>query len=64
VNFGTNDDSNNEIRGPVRKLCEQFPDEYWRQLDRGRTYPTAFVKALTDSGFLAALIPEGGGGWA
>ena len=51
-----------EIREAVRKLCEQFPGEYWRKLDREMAYPTEFVAALTRSGFLATLIPESYGG--
>lgn len=51
-----------EIRRSVRALCENFPGEYWRAADRDRAYPTAFVKALTEAGFLAALIPEEFGG--
>lgn len=51
-----------EIREAVRKLCAQFPGEYWRALDRERTYPTAFVQALTEAGFLSVLIPEEYGG--
>ena len=51
-----------EIRAAVRKLCAGFPGEYWRKLDRERAYPAEFVAALTDSGFLAALIPEEYGG--
>jgi acyl-CoA dehydrogenase len=51
-----------EIREAVRKLCEQFPGEYWRKLDREMAYPTEFVAALTRSGFLAVLIPESYGG--
>jgi acyl-CoA dehydrogenase len=50
------------IRGAVRALCENFPGEYWRALDRDRAYPTEFVEALTKAGFLAALIPEQYGG--
>src|SRR5438105_3184114 len=50
------------IRAAVRALCAGFPGEYWRQLDRERAYPTAFVDALTKAGFLAALIPEEYGG--
>ncbi len=50
------------IRDSVRALCEQFPGAYWRDLDAKREYPTAFVKALTDAGFLGALIPEEYGG--
>src|SRR5437762_8232376 len=50
------------IRAAVRALCEKYPGEYWRGLDRERAYPTEFVKALTEAGFLAALIPEEYGG--
>ena len=51
-----------EIRQAVRALCERFPGAYWRDLDRQRAYPTAFVAALTEAGYLAALIPESYGG--
>jgi acyl-CoA dehydrogenase len=51
-----------DIRAAVHELCEHFPGEYWRALDRERAYPKAFVNALTESGFLAALIPEEYGG--
>ena len=51
-----------QIRGSVRSLCAKFPGEYWRGLDRERAYPSEFVAALTDAGFLAALIPEEYGG--
>jgi acyl-CoA dehydrogenase len=51
-----------QIRASVRALCADFPGEYWRRLDRERGYPTAFVKALTEAGYLAALIPEEYGG--
>jgi acyl-CoA dehydrogenase len=47
-----------DIREEVRKLCAQFPSEYWRKLDRAMAYPAEFVKALSDAGYLAALIPE------
>src|SRR5436305_9471853 len=50
------------IRAAVRALCEKFPGEYWRALDRERAYPAEFVTALTEAGFLAALIPEEYGG--
>ncbi len=50
------------IRESVQALCADFPGEYWRKIDRDREYPTAFVNALTQSGFLAALIPEEYGG--
>ena len=51
-----------DIRESVRALCARFPGEYWRALDRERAYPTAFVAALTEAGYLAALIPEEYGG--
>jgi acyl-CoA dehydrogenase len=51
-----------DIRSSVRALCARFPGEYWRALDRERAYPTAFVAALTEAGYLAALIPEEFGG--
>jgi acyl-CoA dehydrogenase len=50
------------IREAVRALCAGFPGTYWRELDRERAYPEAFVTALTKAGFLAALIPEEYGG--
>jgi alkylation response protein AidB-like acyl-CoA dehydrogenase len=50
------------VRESVRALCAKFPGEYWRELDRERAYPTEFVKALTEAGYLAALIPEDYGG--
>ncbi|MBS0489141.1 MAG: acyl-CoA/acyl-ACP dehydrogenase [Proteobacteria bacterium] len=51
-----------EIREAVRKLCAQFPGEYWRERDRERAYPKEFVAALTEAGFLSVLIPETYGG--
>ena len=50
------------IRDSVRKLCADFPGEYWRRLDRESAYPTEFVKALSDAGYLSVLIPEEFGG--
>ncbi|HVS12875.1 MAG TPA: acyl-CoA dehydrogenase family protein [Thermoanaerobaculia bacterium] len=50
------------LRGPVRRICERFPGEYWRRLDERREYPTEFVQALTEHEYLAALIPEEYGG--
>jgi acyl-CoA dehydrogenase len=47
-----------ELRDAVRRVCAPFPGEYWRALDDTSTYPTEFVRALTEAGFLAALIPE------
>jgi acyl-CoA dehydrogenase len=51
-----------DIRDAVAKLCADFPGEYWRELDRQMAYPTEFVDALTQAGWLAALIPEQYGG--
>jgi len=51
-----------DIRESVRALCVKFPGDYWRALDRERAYPTKFVAALTEAGYLAALIPEEFGG--
>ncbi len=51
-----------DIREEVKKLCADFPGEYWRRLDREMAYPTEFVEALTKAGYLAALIPEEYGG--
>ena len=51
-----------EIREAVKKLCAAFPGEYWRRMDQARAYPTEFVTALTEAGYLAALIPEEYGG--
>ena len=51
-----------EIRRSVAALCENYPGEYWREKDRDRAYPTEFVQALTDAGFLAVLVPEEYGG--
>ena len=50
------------IRAAVRSLCAQFPDAYWRELDRTSEYPDTFVRALTDAGWLGALIPTKYGG--
>jgi acyl-CoA dehydrogenase len=55
-------DAHAEIRAEVGKLCTRFPGEYWRELDARRGYPTEFVRALTEAGWLAALIPEEYGG--
>src|SRR3954471_15534348 len=55
-------DPHAEIREEVAKLCARFPGEYWRKVDRERAYPTEFVKALTDGGWLGAMIPEEFGG--
>ncbi len=46
------------LREAVRDLCASFDGSYWRDLDAERGYPDAFVKALTEAGYLAALIPD------
>ena len=56
------DSTISEIKLAVEKLCQEYPGEYWRELDRNQEYPTDFVKALTESGFLSVLIPEEFGG--
>src|SRR3954447_21749724 len=55
-------DPHAEIREEVAKLCGRFPGEYWRRVDAERAYPTEFVQALTEAGYLGALIPEEYGG--
>ena len=55
-------ESHQEIRAAVRGLCARFPGDYWRKLDEARAYPEEFVRALTDAGWLSALIPEEYGG--
>jgi len=51
-----------DIRDAVARLCATFPMTYWRELDRERRYPTEFVRALTEAGYLSCLIPEEFGG--
>ena len=53
-----------EYRQAIRELCGRFDGKYWQDVETRGGYPDAFVKALTDAGWLAALIPEtyGGGG--
>ncbi len=55
-------DQYQDIRDGVRALCAEFPDEYHRKIDEARTYPEAFVDALTKAGWLAAMIPQEYGG--
>jgi acyl-CoA dehydrogenase len=55
-------DTHADLRAEVAKLCARFPGEYWRQKDAARGYPTEFVQALTEAGYLSALIPEEYGG--
>ena len=51
-----------QIREEIRKVCKEFPDAYWREIDSKKAYPDAFVRKLSDLGWLAALIPEEFGG--
>jgi acyl-CoA dehydrogenase len=51
-----------EIRDSVRRICADFPNDYWRKLDETEAYPKDFVDALTRAGYLGALIPEEYGG--
>ena len=55
-------DEQESIRSAVRSLCAGFPNEYWRELDRASEYPERFVRALTEAGWLATLIPTEYGG--
>src|ERR671913_2622801 len=55
-------EAHQDLRRGVREVCARFPNEYWRELDAARRYPEEFVGAMTDTGYLAALIPEGYGG--
>lgn len=55
-------DTQNEIRDAVRRLCESYGPDYWRECDDRGTYPEEFVTAMTEAGWLGALIPEEYGG--
>jgi acyl-CoA dehydrogenase len=55
-------ETHEELRRGVREVCERFPNEYWRGLDAERRYPEEFVRAMTEAGYLGALIPEEYGG--
>jgi acyl-CoA dehydrogenase len=56
------DHDHNDIREAIRDLCAAFPATYFREIDEQRAYPEAFVNALTQAGWLAALIPQKYGG--
>src|SRR5437773_11206293 len=58
----SSDPDREQIRAAVRKLCADFGDPYWREVDRKHEYPEKFVDALTQAGWLAALIPSEYGG--
>jgi acyl-CoA dehydrogenase len=60
--MNSNVDQYQDIRDAIRDLCKQFPDEYFRKVDEARGYPEAFVNALTQAGWMAALIPQEYGG--
>ena len=51
-----------DLRWGIRRLCKDFPDEYWRKVDEERAYPVSFVQAVTAAGYLGLLIPEQYGG--
>ena len=51
-----------ELREGIQRICAKYPGEYWRGLEEREAYPTAFIKELTEAGYLAALIPEEYGG--
>src|ERR687895_1032536 len=51
-----------QIRAEIKKVCKEFPDAYWREIDGKKAYPEAFVRKLSELGWLAALIPEEYGG--
>ena len=51
-----------DIRESVRRVCADFPGAYWRKLEESEAYPSDFVRALTQAGYLGALIPEEYGG--
>ncbi|MDR6230261.1 acyl-CoA dehydrogenase [Pseudomonas sp. SORGH_AS199] len=50
------------IRDGVRGLCAGFPAEYWRRIDEQKGFPQDFVQAMTEAGWLSAMIPEAYGG--
>lgn len=56
------EEANKDLRQAVRELCQRFPASYWRELDQQRAYPEAFVQAMTEAGYLGALIPKEYGG--
>jgi len=62
ANMNTHDHQYQDIRDAIRDLCKQFPDEYFRKVDEARGYPEEFVNALTQAGWMAALIPQEYGG--
>ena len=63
MNFELSDDQR-AIQSAIREVCAGFPGKYWRELEETGAYPDAFVRTLTELGWLSTLIPEeyGGGG--
>ncbi|MPZ49503.1 MAG: acyl-CoA dehydrogenase [Dehalococcoidia bacterium] len=61
MDFSTSEQQD-QIRAAIRDFCRDFPDAYWRDLERERAYPERFVRALTEAGWLGALIPKQYGG--
>ncbi|MEZ4708254.1 MAG: acyl-CoA dehydrogenase family protein [Caldilineaceae bacterium] len=62
MNYSLTAEPHATLRTAIRALCRDFPNAYWRELDKARQYPEAFVQRLTASGYLAALIPQEYGG--
>jgi len=54
--------SHPEVRQAITRLCADYPNDYWRDKDRDKSYPAEFVQALTEAGYLSVLIPEEYGG--
>ncbi|WP_109472051.1 acyl-CoA dehydrogenase family protein [Ornithinimicrobium cavernae] len=62
VQIGSDNELRRDLRSLVDQICADYPNEYWRELDRTRSYPEEFVAALTKTGALGALVPEEYGG--
>jgi acyl-CoA dehydrogenase len=56
------EDQFQDMREALRDLCNRYDSAYWQKIDHERSYPEAFVTAMTEAGWLAALIPEEYGG--
>ena len=62
MNVAEKPELHRQLKTAVAKLCKDFPDSYWRELDARRAYPEEFVQALTKAGYMATLVPEEFGG--
>ena len=62
VQLGADNELRRDLRSLVDQICADYPNEYWRELDRSHSYPEEFVAALTKTGALGALVPEEYGG--